>query len=103
MNCGQLSIYNRKHLERYSLKSFVHDCIKERVCATTSQAKNILDVLISVNGSQFPLTSAVSRRHMNLKKTRQIDASYDRGRMALGGTLEKHSSVSIHQINLGFV
>lgn len=68
MNCGQLSIYNRKHLERYSLKSFVHDCIKERVCATTSQAKNILDVLISVNGSQFPLTSAVSRRHMNLKK-----------------------------------
>lgn len=63
LNCGQLFIYNRKRLEGYFLKSFVHDCIKERVCATTSQAKNILDDLISVNGSQFPLTSAASRRH----------------------------------------
>lgn len=45
LNCGQLFIYNRKRLEGYFLKSFVHDCIKERVCATTSQAKNILDDL----------------------------------------------------------
>lgn len=49
MNCGQLSVYNRKQLERYFLKSFVHDFIKDRVCATTSQPKNILDDLISVN------------------------------------------------------
>ena len=65
LNCGQLCVYNRKRLEKYFLKSFVQDCIKERVCATTTQAKNISDDLISVNGSQFPLTSAASRRHMN--------------------------------------
>ena len=58
MNCGQLSVYNRKQLERYFLKSFVHDFIKDRVCATTSQPKNILDDLISLNGSQFRLKSA---------------------------------------------